>query len=131
MTIAKVMGGSDGWDPVAVAEQASAPTNVVLNGGTLTWDDNNYVICWAIVKNGRVVDFTDHPSYIVDDTSAAYAVRAANEMGGLGEATEAQSLEGIPLSTIVGRKKAPTPSRVFACNSPSRGSTSSTVEKCR
>ena len=103
MTIAKVMGGSDGWDPVAVAEQASAPTNVVLNGGTLTWDDNNYVICWAIVKNGRVVDFTDHPSYIVDDTSATYAVRAANEMGGLGEAAEAQSLEGIP--TIVNNSR--------------------------
>ena len=33
-------------------------------------------------SNGKVVDFTITPSYIVDDASATWSVRAANEMGG-------------------------------------------------
>jgi hypothetical protein len=77
------------WDPTYYTEQASAPQNVVLSGTTLTWDNSNYVYCWAIVKDGSVIDFTTEPTYEVDDASATYAVRAANEMGGLGEATEA------------------------------------------
>ena len=77
------------WDPTSYTEQASAPTNVKISGTTLTWDNSNHVFCWAIVKNGSVVDFTIEPTYEVDDSEATYAVRAANEMGGLGEATEA------------------------------------------
>ena len=87
------------WDPTYYTEQASAPQNVILEGNTLTWDNSNYVYCWAIVKDGRVIDFTTEPTYEVDDASATYAVRAANEMGGLGEATEAIVAEtGITLS---------------------------------
>ncbi|MCH5245377.1 MAG: Ig-like domain-containing protein [Muribaculaceae bacterium] len=85
----RVMGGDDDWDPASLAEQAPAPTNVVLDGTSLTWDDNKYALLWAIVKNGKVVDFTTEPSYTVDDANATYAVRAANEMGGLGEAIAA------------------------------------------
>ena len=77
------------WNPTYYTEQASAPQNVVLSGNTLTWDNSNYVYCWAIVKNGSVIDFTTEPTFEVDDATATYAVRAANEMGGLGEATEA------------------------------------------
>ena len=82
----RVMGGDDDWDPASLAEQAPAPTNVVLDGTSLTWDGSPYALLWAIVKNGKVVDFTTEPSYTVDDANATYAVRAANEMGGLGEA---------------------------------------------
>ena len=55
-------------------------------------------ICEAgicVVKDGKVVDFTTTPSYDVTDTKAKWAVRAANEMGGLGEATEATVSTGI------------------------------------
>ena len=87
------------WDPTYYTEQASAPQNVTLEGNTLSWDNSNYVYCWAIVKDGSVIDFTTEPTYEVDDVSATYAVRAANEMGGLGEATEAVVAEaGIILS---------------------------------
>ena len=77
------------WDPASYTEQASAPTNVTLSGNTLAWDNSNHVFCWAIVKDGSVVDFTIEPTYEVDDAEATWAVRAANEMGGLGEATTA------------------------------------------
>lgn len=94
-SIETVMGGDDDWDPTAATEQASAPTNVKLNGTTLAWDNNDYALLWAVCKNGKVVDFTIKPTYLVDDASATWSVRAANEMGGLSEATAAVLGTGI------------------------------------
>ena len=83
------------WNPRLAAEQAPVPTHVMLSGTSLTWDNSNYALLWAIVKDGAVVDFTTTPSYTVDDASAQYAVRAANEMGGLGEAVQTTVSDGI------------------------------------
>lgn len=94
-TVENIMGLDDDWDPTAATEQASAPTNVKLNGTTLAWDNNDYALLWAVCKNGKVVDFTITPSYIVDDASATWSVRAANEMGGLSEATVVGQGTGI------------------------------------
>lgn len=94
-TIETVMGQDDDWDPTAATEQASAPSNVKLNGTTLAWDNNDYALLWAVCKNGKVVDFTITPSYIIDDASATWSVRAANEMGGLSEATVVGQGTGI------------------------------------
>ena len=58
----------------------------------LSWDDSNYVLCWVVFKNGQYVTATTTNSYEVDDASATWTVRAANEMGGLGEATEATTI---------------------------------------
>lgn len=94
-TVENIMGQDDDWDPTAATEQASAPTNVKLNGTTLAWDNNDYALLWAVCKNGKVVDFTITPSYIIDDASATWSVRAANEMGGLSEATVVDQGTGI------------------------------------
>lgn len=94
-TIETVMGSDDDWDPTAATEQASAPTNVKIAGNNLTWDNSNYALLWAVCKNGKVFDFTVEPTYAVDDASATWSVRAANEMGGLGEATVAGTSTGI------------------------------------
>lgn len=94
-TVENIMGQDDDWDPTAATEQASAPTNVKLNGTTLAWDNNDYALLWAVCKNGKVVDFTITPSYIVDDAYATWSVRAANEMGGLSEATVVGQGTGI------------------------------------
>ena len=95
LTIANVMGGADNWDPTAATEQASAPVNVKIKGTELTWDNSNYVLCWAVCKDGKVVAFTTEPAYTADDATATWSVRAANEMGGLGEATVATVATGI------------------------------------
>ena len=91
MSLDKVMGQDDDWDPTALTEQASAPTDVVINTDTkmVTWDNSDYVFCWVIFKDGVYVANTIVPSYEVDDASATWSVRAANEMGGLSEATTA------------------------------------------
>ena len=83
------------WDPTLATEQAPMPKNVSLSGTTLSWEDSNYARCWAVVKNGKVVDFTTTPTYTVDDASATYAVRAANDMGGLSEPVTAGQTNGI------------------------------------
>ncbi len=94
-TLETVMGGDDGWNPLDYTDQASIPTNVTLFGTTLSWDNSNYVLLWAVCKDGKVVGFTTDPQYTVDDASATYTVRGANEMGGLGEASAAAIVTGI------------------------------------
>ena len=90
------------WNPREATEQAPAPTNVVLHKGdnTLSWDDNQYALLWAICKDGKVVDFTIEPTYIVDDATAKWSVRAANEMGGLCDPVEATASEGVGIENI-------------------------------
>ncbi len=124
-TIPNVMGGTDDWDPTALTEQASAPENVKLNGKSLTWDDNNYALLWAVTKNDSVVAFTTTPAFEVTDTKATWAVRAANEMGGLGEATTALVItDGI--NTINGNAGKPVHTEIYSIdgkrlNAPAKG----------
>ena len=81
-TLDAVMGQDDQWQPTLFTEQAPVPTNVKLEGNTLTWDDSNYALLWAVCKDGRAVAFTTEPAYTVTATGS-YTIRAANEMGGL------------------------------------------------
>ena len=73
------------WDPAVLTLQVEAPINLELNGNTLSWAANDNAIAWAVFKNGVFAGLSTDASYTVDDTSAQYSVRAANEMGGLGE----------------------------------------------
>ena len=75
------------WDPTLATEQAPVPQNVKQEGNNLVWDNSNYALLWAIVKDGSVVGFTTEPTYELTE-SGTYAVRAANEMGGLSQASE-------------------------------------------
>jgi len=85
-TLANVLGGTDTWQPNLYTEQAAAPTISVV-GSKLNWDDSNYVLCWAVCKNGSFVKFVTTNSYDIPAGTAdntVFTVRAANEMGGLG-----------------------------------------------
>ena len=86
-TLETVMGQDDKWQPTLLTEQAPVPTDVKLEGETLTWADSNYALLWAVCLDGRVVAFTTEPSYTVTK-EGNYAVRAANEMGGLSTISE-------------------------------------------
>ena len=70
------------WDPKAATRQLT-PSTPSLNGTTLSWDAVSGGLGYAIVKNGKVCAFTTSTQYVVDDSSATYAIRVANEMGGL------------------------------------------------
>ena len=74
------------WNPAALAAQAAAPTNVRLEGNVMTWDAPDAVPFWAVLKDGQLLTVTTEPAYTIDDPEAEYGVRAANAMGGFGEA---------------------------------------------
>jgi len=91
-----VVGGDDAWQPRLFTEQAAAP---VLSGSDriLTWNDSPYVLCWAVCIDGKFVEFVTANRYEIPDgesEDAIYTVRAANEMGGLGEPSNGYSVSG-------------------------------------
>ena len=88
------------WDPAALAKQVVAPSFVKLDGTTLTWEDNKSATAWAVLKDGKVIDFVTTASYTIDDASAVYAVRAANGMGGLSAAVVANNYITITLPNV-------------------------------
>ena len=101
------------WQPTLMTEQAPAPQNVKFNknGNILFWDGSNYAMLYAVCLNGHVIGFTTDTQVDVTTLSGAasaprraasaadYTVRAANEMGGLSEAsapaTETDGIETI------------------------------------
>ncbi len=96
-TVENVLAGEDGWQPQLLTEQALTP-NVVVESGILTWNASDYVFCYAICKNGKVVAFTNENSWTIPADATAedlFSVRAANNMGGLGEASDAVNKNGV------------------------------------
>ncbi|MFB6317720.1 pectinesterase family protein [Saccharicrinis sp. FJH54] len=90
-TVDNVVGGNDAWQPKINTEQAPIPV-ITIEGNTISWDNSDYVLGWAVIKDGQFVDFITSNSYTVpvDATSGTtYSIRAANEMGGLSTASNA------------------------------------------
>lgn len=82
-----ILRGNDAWQPELICEATDKPA-IVANGNNITWDAVDYAICYAILKNGKVADFTTSTSYEVSD-NAMYSVKSVNENGGLSEASNA------------------------------------------
>ena len=72
---------------------------MTANGATLTWDDSDYALLWAICKDGNVIAFATKPTFTVSE-DGSYTVRAANEMGGLSEASEAVTVTATGIHDI-------------------------------
>jgi len=87
MTLAATVGGSDHWDPTLYTAQAAAPQDVAIEGNTISWTASENAIGYAICIDDSVAYFTCNTSYELPEVIAGsrYSVRAANEMGGLGE----------------------------------------------
>lgn len=104
-TIENVLGGTDAWQPQLYTDQAAAPVIALNSQGesatnTIEWANSDYVLCWAIFKNGVFVEFVTSNSYVIPAGTAAgseFTVRAANEMGGLSIVSNAvvYSVSGI------------------------------------
>lgn len=75
------------WKPAVLAQQTTVGA-VSLTDNTLTWEAAQGATAYAIVCNNQIADIVDASttSYAVSDANASYAVRAANGMGGFGEA---------------------------------------------
>lgn len=82
-TLNNVLGD---WNPTIATAESSSPTNVKFTGNKLTWTMDDSALLYAVCKNGMVVDFTLSNSYKIKNRkkSDVWSVRAANQMGGLG-----------------------------------------------
>jgi hypothetical protein len=96
-TLAAVMGQDDDWQPAMLTEQAPVPTGLQANGGELSWTGSDYALLYAIVKDGQVVAFVKEAAYTATE-DGEYAVRAANEMGGLSAACAAINVNTTGIS---------------------------------
>lgn len=67
------------WTPATLAAQKETISAKVENG-KLTWTGDAQM--YMVEKNGEFAALTSETSYDIDDASAKYEVRAANEMGG-------------------------------------------------
>ena len=88
------------WQPTLATEQAPVPTNVAVSGTTITWDNSDYALLWAVCKDGDIIKFTTQPTLTVEE-NGSYTVRAANEMGGLSAPSAAVEVtEGTGIDRI-------------------------------
>lgn len=88
-TVDAVVGNNGAWSPKSYTAQV-AVSNVALNGSTLSWDNSDYALCWVVFKDGEYYANPTTNSLALTE-SGSYTVRAANAMGGLGEASSAVS----------------------------------------
>lgn len=105
-TIENILGGTDTWQPKLYTDPVSAPA-ISGSGNNISWDDNNYVLCWAVFKDGVFVKFVTTNSYSIPTSvsSGIYTVRAANEMGGLSVSSNAFNYSAITSSDNPSAKK--------------------------
>lgn len=91
--VSNVLKGDNNWDPRALTQQVGV-SNVQLTGNTLSWDNNDYALCWVVFKDGVFYDDVTENSITLSETGT-YTVRAANSMGGLGEESAAKVVEQV------------------------------------
>lgn len=125
-TMEKVIGGTDGWDPTVLTEQASAPSNVVLDKEKqlLSWDASDYALCWVVCVNGvpvkttidNTIDFSDCLKGNPDLAADKVTVLAANEAGGLSEATQAKDGSATGIATFRTPTSAPVNGKIIRNN---------------
>jgi hypothetical protein len=79
------------WDPASLTAQEAAPTAAYANG-KLTWAPVDGAIAYAVFKNDIFQDVViDANEYAVEAANGdVLSVRAANSMGGFGEAAEVE-----------------------------------------
>lgn len=102
-TVENVLAGDDGWQPQLLTEQANTP-NITVENGVLSWNASDYVFCYAICKNGQIIEFTNENSWTIPADAAEtdyYSVRAANNMGGLCPASIGLNKLGSGINSIV------------------------------
>jgi len=92
-TISNVLSGTDSWNPEALAAQVSSPV-IVQSGSSITWNTDANALCWVVFKNGIYLANVSTNSYDASSLSVGdvITVRAANEMGGLGESSNSLTI---------------------------------------
>ena len=114
-TIGNMVNTFGDWQPTLLTEQAPVPTNVQADGAVLTWEDSDYALLYAIVKDGEVIAFTTEATYTAKE-NGQYSVRAANEMGGLSEPSAAVVVADVTGIATVGQQHTTTVEAIYTAD---------------
>lgn len=107
------------WKPEAKAAQATAIVTT-LKDGKLSWTGDAKM--YLVAKDGKFYTLTTENSLNVNDDKASFTVRAANDMGGFGAATESVS---TGINSVMTTETAVVKTAIFAAD----GSQLSTLQK--
>ena len=94
-TIENVLGGTDQWVPTESTEQEAAPEIQAAQASfEISWNASDYALLYAVCVDGKVKYFTTDNFYsFATDEVGMVSVRAANELGGLGAASNVVKLD--------------------------------------
>jgi len=84
-SIEKVMGGDDGWNPLALTRQIPPVEKFRIKKGIMTWEDVPEALLYVIFRNGELFDFTLEPRFTLPADASRkdhWQIRCANQMGG-------------------------------------------------
>ncbi len=100
-TISNVLGN---WDPQKSTKQIVAP-KAFIEGKSVKWNDDQNALCWVLFVNGTYLANVTINSFELPTSIKAgdkITVRAANEMGGLGESsnTVLAGTNSLPVYTL-------------------------------
>lgn len=96
-TISNVMAGDKTsaptgyWNPLPVVEKTAKPV-LAQAGGVVTWQKDEYAICYVVTVNGKPVAFPTETSYAANNGDVI-TVQSVNEYGALSEMSEAITVD--------------------------------------
>lgn len=74
------------WNPLPIVEKTAKPV-LAQNGGVVTWNADDYAICYVVTVNGKPVAFPTEASYAAKNGDVI-TVQSVNEYGALSEMSE-------------------------------------------
>ena len=93
-----ILGGKDGWEPSTYTKQVDA-VSIAVSENVLEWKQGDGALSYVVFKDGVYVANTKDCMFSMSE-SGLYTVRAANEMGGLGEESNAIDYQAAPRFSI-------------------------------
>lgn len=110
-TLTNVMKGADDWDPRTITEATEAPV-LTQQINKLVWNAVDYAICYVVLQDGNVVDFTTSTSYTpastrnTQENSSDFQVQAVSEHGALSPLSNLVNMETGGVSIEEGAESA-------------------------
>lgn len=99
LTVRRVLGGTDSWNPENITTELPAPL-LYYDDNRLYWTAEPQAICYEVLRDGEFVTFTTETSMAFEGEASGYRVRAVNMYGTLGLVSTPPFVNGIQTETV-------------------------------
>lgn len=94
----KSSGKTGYWNPQPIVEKTSTPV-LSLNGNVITWNADDYAICYVVTVNGKAVSFPTECRFVAN-VGDVVSVQSVNEHGALSDASESVTVLTTDIKNI-------------------------------